>query len=73
MRSTAIAGLTPAWAQLGSNIQIPFDPATDFVYVLLAITLFVIWYGNRQTKKMRSEDQEKGEGSSPGDSAGGEG
>lgn len=52
------AGIATGPTLLGSVVQIPFDPATDLIYVLVALALFVIWYGDRQARRARREDDD---------------
>lgn len=58
MDIVATAGLTTGSTLFGSVVQIPFDPATDLIYVLVALALFVIWYGDRQARRGRKEDED---------------
>ena len=67
MSFDAIA-VTAVLAQTGSGIRIPFDPATDVIYVLVGLTLFLVWYGDRRTRRAR-EDEENDSSTPP---AGGE-
>jgi len=41
---------------VGLVAALPVDGATAVIYVLVAVALFVIWYGDRQTRKAGKED-----------------
>ena len=69
MYIAAIAGFTTGPTQLASVVQIPFDPATDLIYVLVAFALFIIWYGDRQARRARREDDDTSEARSEGGSS----
>lgn len=54
-------------AQTGSGFRIPFDPATDVIYVLVGLTLFIVWYGDRKARQAREEDEGSAEQGSSGE------
>lgn len=57
MGTVATVATVAVLAQTGSGIRIPFDPATDVIYVLVGLTLFIVWYGDRKARRAREEDE----------------